>query len=119
MSPWGGGSSGVSDAPGPGGAGDGFNAQSSLERVGIPICRGAASAAARETGGVWAGVYDNAAKSYPAQARFSVSNTGAGYRSHLIGNFAPNEHRDIYVAPAGQSGVRALWVDRIYLVPAR
>jgi len=79
----------------------------------------AAADAPPDTAAFTAGVYDNAAKNSPAQARFSVSDTGAGYRSHLIGDFAPNEHRDIYVAPAGQPGVRALWVDRIYLVPAR
>ncbi|MSU56692.1 MAG: DUF4838 domain-containing protein [Pedosphaera sp.] len=66
-----------------------------------------------------AGVYDNAAKNYPTEKKFRVDEAGANYRSHLIGTFTPGPERDIFVSPLSNPGVKAVWVDRIFLVPAK
>jgi len=41
------------------------------------------------------------------------------YLSHLIGTFTPSPERDIFVAPVANPDVKAVWVDRVILVPAR
>lgn len=66
-----------------------------------------------------AGVYDTKAKSYPADFKATVGETGEGYRSYLLGTVEMSPDRDIYVAPSGNASVKAVWVDRVYLVPAR
>jgi len=65
------------------------------------------------------GVFDNAAKNHLADAKFRVGETADGYRSYLLGTFEPGETRDLFVAPAGNARVQSIWVDRIFLVPAR
>jgi hypothetical protein len=65
-----------------------------------------------------AGVYDEQSKSYPAEIKVRVDAAGENYRSWLLGTFEPNSHRDIFLAPSKTAGVKAIWVDRIYLVPA-
>jgi hypothetical protein len=65
-----------------------------------------------------AGVYDNAAKNYPTEKKFFLHETANGYRSCFIGEFTPDTTRDIFVNPLSNPGVNAVWVDRIFLVPA-
>ncbi len=67
----------------------------------------------------YAGVYDNAAKDYPANAKFPINQTGIDYRSYLIGTFEPGPDRDIFVSPAGNADASAVWVDRVVLIPQR
>ena len=78
-----------------------------------------AAAAKPDSVAFGAGVYDNAAKSYPADKRIRLDEAGDAYRSHLIGTFAPGPQRDIFIAPPSNPGVKAIWVDRVFLVPAR
>jgi hypothetical protein len=65
-----------------------------------------------------AGVYDNKEKIHPAGIEARAADAGDGYRSYLLGTVAFNADRDIWVAPAKNTGVKAVWVDRIYIVPA-
>jgi hypothetical protein len=78
-----------------------------------------ANSAKPESPAFGAGVYDNAAKNYPAEKKFSVRETTEGYRSYLIGEVAPSAERDIFVNPLSNPGVSSVWVDRIYLVPPK
>jgi hypothetical protein len=66
-----------------------------------------------------AGVYDNKLKSHPAGVQAKASEVGNGYRSYLIGTVSFNADRDIWVAPANNPGVKAVWVDRIFLIGPR
>jgi hypothetical protein len=66
-----------------------------------------------------AGVYDQGAKNYPADAKFHEREVGEKYRSYLVGTFKPGPERDIFLAPAGNPDVKAVWADRVFLVPAR
>jgi hypothetical protein len=65
-----------------------------------------------------AGVYDNQEKSHPAGVEAKAVDTGEGYRSYLLGTVTMNANRDLWVAPAKNDGVKAVWVDRIYLTRA-
>ena len=65
-----------------------------------------------------AGVYDNTARNYPAEAKFRASETGNEYRSYLVGTYEPKPDRDIFICPLSGPGVKAIWVDRVFLVPA-
>lgn len=66
-----------------------------------------------------AGVYDNVAKSYPAERKFSVQELTETYRSQIIGTFAPSIDRDIFLSPLSNPGVKAVWIDRVFLLPVR
>jgi hypothetical protein len=65
-----------------------------------------------------AGIYDTEKKDYPAQSKVSVADASETYRSYLIGTFEPSRTRDIFVSPASNPAITALWIDRAYLVPA-
>jgi hypothetical protein len=65
-----------------------------------------------------AGVYDNQVRSYPADVKVKLTEVGDGYRSYLLGTVEFSADRDIWVAPPGNKGVKAIYVDRVYLVPA-
>jgi hypothetical protein len=64
-----------------------------------------------------AGVYDNAARSHPADFKARLEDTSEAYRSYLVGTVETSPDRDIWVAPAANRSVRALYVDRVFLVP--
>ncbi|HOX57360.1 MAG TPA: DUF4838 domain-containing protein [Candidatus Paceibacterota bacterium] len=64
-----------------------------------------------------AGVYDNQTRTYPADLKVLLNETVAGYRSYLVGTVENNVNRDIWVAPAGNKAVKAIYVDRIFLTP--
>jgi hypothetical protein len=66
-----------------------------------------------------AGVYDNKTRAYPADFKARLGDAAPGYRSYLLGAVEFNPDRDIWVAPAGNKSVKAIYVDRIFLVPAR
>jgi hypothetical protein len=66
-----------------------------------------------------AGVYDNAARSYPADFKARLGDTSETYRSYLVGTVETSPDCDIWVAPAGNQAVKAIYVDRVYLVPER
>ena len=66
-----------------------------------------------------AGVYDNKEKTYPANFKANLADVKDGYHSYLVGEVEFNADRDIWVAPASNPEVKSMWVDRIYLVPAK
>ncbi len=65
-----------------------------------------------------AGVYDNQTKKSMADFKGVATSDSEKYRSYLVGTVQFNPHRDIWVSPAKNSDVKAVWVDRVYLVPA-
>ncbi len=65
------------------------------------------------------GVYDNATRSYSADFKARLGDTSEAYRSYLLGTVDPSPDRDIWVAPAANRSVRAIYVDRVFLVPER
>jgi hypothetical protein len=64
-----------------------------------------------------AGVYDRAAKREQARIAPHVADLKEGYASYLLGAVETNKEQTIWVAPAANERVRAVWVDRVYLVP--
>jgi hypothetical protein len=66
-----------------------------------------------------AGVYDTEKKDYPAQRNATLQDASESYKSWLVGDFEPGATRDIFVAPLSNPAVKAVWVDRVYLVPVR
>ena len=66
-----------------------------------------------------AGVYDEQARKSLASLSVPPAQAGEGYRSHLIGTVEMNPGCAIYVAPGANDSVRAVWVDRVFLVPSR
>jgi hypothetical protein len=65
-----------------------------------------------------AGVYDIKALTYPADTKVKLKDAGEGYHSHLLGTVEFNRDRDIYIAPPGGKNVSAIYIDRVFLVPA-
>jgi hypothetical protein len=65
-----------------------------------------------------AGVYDTKSHAYPADFKARLGEVGPTYRSYLLGTVEFNQYRDIWVAPTGNQSFRAVYVDRIYLMPA-
>ena len=65
-----------------------------------------------------AGIWDAKANVASAQTSATVAEASAQYRSYLIGTikFKPGQY--IWVAPAANPVVEAVWVDRLYLVPS-
>jgi hypothetical protein len=64
-----------------------------------------------------AGVYDNKSKQGMVELKGRARQGGDGYNSYVVGTVEMNADRDIWVAPAKNPGVKAIWVDRIFLVP--
>ncbi len=65
-----------------------------------------------------AGVYDNQTKKTVMELKAVAGDTVQRYHSYLIGTVDINSRRDIWVAPADNPAVRAVWVDRVFLAPA-
>ena len=63
-----------------------------------------------------AGVYDNKTRAYPGRFQSAAGGHGPAYRSYLLGTVEINPDRDIWVAPAGNKAVKAIYVDRVFLV---
>ncbi len=66
-----------------------------------------------------AGVYDTKARTYPAELKPRLRDVGEGYHAYLLGTMETTPDRDLWVAPPANASVRALYVDRLYLVPAQ
>jgi hypothetical protein len=66
-----------------------------------------------------AGVYDTKTRAYPANLKALLADAASAYRSYLLGTVEFNPDRDIWVAPAGNKAVKAIYVDRIFLVPSQ
>lgn len=65
-----------------------------------------------------AGVYDNQAKKPVTEFNAVAGDSAQRYHSYLVGPVEFNKHRDIWVSPPKNPGIKAVWVDRVYLVPA-
>jgi hypothetical protein len=79
----------------------------------------------------WAGVWDIGKWASAGEIRGKIADTDErAYRSFLIGTVELNPNMYIWVAPpaagidgpvhvsADEANVKAIWVDRVYLVPA-
>ena len=66
-----------------------------------------------------AGVYDNQARTNAVEIEARLADTGETYRSYLLGTVKTNGDCDLWVRPAGNDAVKAVYVDRFFLVPAR
>ena len=60
--------------------------------------------------------YDDKVRSHPASFSARVGDVSQQYRSYLLGTIETSPDRDIWVAPAENKSVRAIYVDRIFLV---
>ena len=40
-------------------------------------------------------------------------------RAYFVGEFEAGPDRDLWVSPASNPGVKAIWVDRLWLVPVK
>jgi len=66
-----------------------------------------------------AGVYDTGTKTDEASIAPKVADVDTeGYKSYLLGTVETNLDQRIWAAPAANPSVTAVWVDRVYLVPA-
>jgi len=63
-----------------------------------------------------AGVRDNQKNSDPASVQFKANETDGSYHSYLVGTVELNTNRDLWVAPASNPGIKAIWVDRMFLL---
>lgn len=71
-----------------------------------------------ESGAFTAGVWDADARASRADLGIPLAATPDGYRSYLLGtvDFKPNQY--IWAAPTANPDVEAVWIDRVFLVPA-
>jgi hypothetical protein len=65
-----------------------------------------------------AGLYDEKARKSPANLGVRLDQAGQGYRSHLLGTVGMNSESEVYIAPGDGKTTRAVWVDRVFFVPA-
>ena len=77
------------------------------------------SGAAPDATAFSAGVHDNKTQASLADLIVKVGEAGEGYHSHLLGTVELNSDRDIWIAPPGDKAVKAVYVDRVYLAPAK
>lgn len=66
-----------------------------------------------------AGVYDVVANKGAAATSVSFADVATSYKSYHLGTVATNKDQYLWVAPAANADIKAVWVDRIYLVPAK
>ncbi len=71
-----------------------------------------------DAGAFSAGIYDDAHRDFVANISPRADQTGPGYRSYLIGEAKSTPDRDVWVSPSGSKYIKAIYVDRIYMVPA-
>jgi hypothetical protein len=65
-----------------------------------------------------AGVYGNSKNEFVATITPQAKDVDTGYKSYLIGTAKGDPDRDIWVSPSGNKAIKAIYVDRIFLVPA-
>lgn len=66
-----------------------------------------------------AGIYDAGAQTGRGQVSVNVADAPAAYKSFLLGTVETNKDQYIWAAPPRNASVKAVWVDRVYLVPAK
>ncbi len=71
-----------------------------------------------DTAAFSAGVYGNTNKEFVATITPKVKELGDGYHPHLIGTVKTDPDRDIWIAPSGDKHIKAIYIDRVYMVPA-
>ena len=64
-----------------------------------------------------AGVYDSGASTGRGQISVTVRDVSAEYRPYLLGTVETNDSQYVWIAPAANSSVQSVWVDRVYFVP--
>ena len=64
-------------------------------------------------------IFDAPSAKYVAERMVKVSETGPGYRSHLLGTVDLNSHSRIWLGHAHHQAVQAVWFDRLFLVPVK
>jgi hypothetical protein len=65
-----------------------------------------------------AGIYDSAANVGRGQISISIKDAGDTYAPYLLGTVESNKDEYVWIAPTANPGVKAVWVDRLYFVPA-
>lgn len=65
-----------------------------------------------------AGIYDDGAKKDLTMAAFRIDQTGTGYKAFDMGIHSLSSTMRVWVAPPSNPKVKAVWVDRVYLVRA-
>ncbi len=65
-----------------------------------------------------AGVYDSGANTSRGEISLPVADADTGYHPYLLGMVSTNANQYVWVAPTANAAVQAVWVDRIYFVPA-
>jgi hypothetical protein len=65
-----------------------------------------------------AGIYDTGANVGRAQINVSVHDAADTYTPYLLGTVDTNKDQYVWIAPTANPGVKAVWVDRVYFVPA-
>ncbi|MFO0925897.1 MAG: hypothetical protein U0736_02530 [Gemmataceae bacterium] len=78
-----------------------------------------ADEAAPEALAFTAGVYDEAARASRGEVAVKLRDAAAGYRSYLLGTVDLRAEQIVWAAPPAGRGVKAVWVDRVYLLPAK
>jgi len=68
-------------------------------------------------GAFTAGIYDAGSGEGKGQVAVTVGEATDSYRSYLLGTVTSRAEMYVWVAPVPGSGVKAVWVDRVYLVP--
>ncbi|MFI5386128.1 MAG: DUF4838 domain-containing protein [Fimbriimonadales bacterium] len=63
-----------------------------------------------------AGVYDNLAKKDLTTMVFQLNQVAASYKAYELGTFDVKPELTVWVAPPSNPKVKAVWVDRVYLV---
>jgi hypothetical protein len=64
-----------------------------------------------------AGVYDNAAREMRGSIGITAGDAATEYKSYLLGTVDVNTNQYVWVAPSVNKGLKAVWVDRVYMVP--
>ena len=85
----------------------------------IRVQKKAATASASQAAVLTAGIYDAQARVGRAEIAVSQADAAEQYRSYLLGqvDFKPGQY--IWIAPASNPAIEAIWVDRIYLLPVK
>jgi hypothetical protein len=66
-----------------------------------------------------AGVYDTGARASRGEISVRAGEASETYRSYLLGTVETNPEQYVWAAPTAQKGIKAVWVDRVFLVPAK
>lgn len=77
-----------------------------------------ADAAKPEALAFTAGVYDHAARASRGDVARKVREADTRYRSYLLGTVDLRAEQIVWMAPPADPAVKAIWVDRVFLVPA-